>query len=250
MPVSTSVADWILRVGEDRVKVGVTDRFVKQFLSWSKPFRYLMRDPTIQSTRQIPLPKLSRFTSVHEYFICEGVYSDDPHQYHTYAPIKTDFGPYMGKTPPQHSHEIALEKSQINLMMYEFGCLFDIDELRDVALNKLGRHVRPAWRHPDFVGLVVAADSLPDKEAQRVLRRTVRQARADADFTYEEFEQMKSDFRRLVRHLKAARSPDWESDEQTLTEFVVDVEYNAGSKSKSKSKSKSRQSLLRGNPFW
>ena len=242
MPQPLNDADWILLIGDTRAPVGISNRFVQKFKAWSKPFRLRMRDPVIERTRQIPLPQMTRFTSTHEYYINEGVYSSNAfHNYHL-APQKAEHGPFLAGRTPQHRCELALEEAAVDLMMREFGEMFDIEELKREALSKFERHIAPAWRDPEFPGLIVAADRMPSYAAQRVLRRVVRRALASGDFKREDFKDLKHNIRHKIRLLRRSGWSDWRDFEQSLTEFVVDVEYSSYG-------NRSRQDLLRGDPF-
>ena len=239
MVYDLAVADWVLVIGKEKTKIGVSNFFVQKFKSISPVFRQLMRGRQFQDglPHDIPLPDLQRFTTKMEYYIQEATYDDAPYVYYeVHAPPSGRDNKFMGGIEPQSGCAVALERSVINIEMFAFGCMYDIRELRLLALKKLRRGLRPAWHDPSFTGLIAAADSPPSNEAAVMLRNEVRAALRDNSLSRKQWEAIKTDLMLAIEQWKKTKQPGWRDEWECVMGFISGVE--------------GKKQLLAGDPFY
>ena len=243
MPCSEETADWILVVGRHKTRVGVPHTFVRNFRAISRPFDDKFRDVKVSLSSEIPLPELRRFTSKMEYYIMEAepitgawpqrispaTYDDDINvHYHVWAPHRRrrdhPSRKWLGGKTPQLPHELALERSVVNVEMFAFAEQFAIEALRAKALKKLQRSLPGAWLNPAFSGLICAADAPEAPNCSQLLREETRRAIRTKELPHRDWENTMKTLTNALDDFKQTGASNWRDEEDSILRFIAAVD--------------------------
>ena len=248
MPVDQAIADWVLLIGEEETKVYVEDDFVQKFCAASGPFSRLMRWPTVQKSKEIPLPDLDKFTSKMEYYFLQGRYDDTPQiYYYVYAPADGEKHKYLDRES-NLPWAVALERCHLNLDMYTLGQRYQVSALCQLALRKLTAALPLATRDPAFYKLILAAERAPGDVCRATLQTHVRRTLKVKEMSPADWRDSRAYLDAALEQLRLHRPKGWQQDESAILEYIYGVEGNEklrGFDPEEKEKKKSRFSFSR-----